>query len=219
VNVLPPITTIDDPISVKVIPPAVMTCVVAVEGGTYKTVVLPNPTPLGPMLIVWELKMSVVGVALGPMVKVLPPITTREELISVKVMPPAVMTCVAAFVGVAVVVLTRTGPTLPTVKVWPPKMATVELGKLISVKVMPPAVMTCVEPCIFGGGAIVVLWVPMPPGPMLNVWPFTTTVVGVAPGPTVNVRVSMITVEPISVRGTPPMVRIEVGGGLLPVMT
>jgi hypothetical protein len=191
----------------------VLPCDVANAPGEYGIVVLAKPTPLGPMLMVWELKTSVVGVAPGPTVKVLPPITTIDELISVKVMPPAVKTCVAAFVGAATVVLTRPGPAVPTVKVWSPKMATVELGKLSSVKVMPPAVTTCVEACLFGGGGrIVVLGVPTPPGPMLNVWPLTTTVVGVAPGPTVNVWVPITTVEPISEIVTPPAVMTWVDG-------
>jgi hypothetical protein len=58
--VLPPITTKLEPISEKVMPPAVIACVCC-AGGVI--VVLPIPMPPGPMLIVTPLIVSVVGVA------------------------------------------------------------------------------------------------------------------------------------------------------------
>jgi hypothetical protein len=51
------------------------------------------------------------------------------------------------------------------VKVLPPMTTRLEL---ISVKVTPPVVITCVG-FPFRRGARVVLWLPTPPGPTLNV--------------------------------------------------
>ncbi len=70
-------------------PPAPFFLPVCVAEAAVKVVVL-NPTPLGPMLIVWPLKTSVVGLAPGPKVNVDPPITTNEDPTSEKVTPPAV---------------------------------------------------------------------------------------------------------------------------------
>lgn len=85
-----------------------------------------------------------------------------------------------------------------------------------SVKVMPPAVIICVAGCSLPGCCcgigMVVLCVPMPLGPREIVCPPITTVVGVVPGERVKVWVPIITVEPISVRGTLPIVRTCVVG-------
>lgn len=53
-------------------------------------VVVANPIPPGPTLIVWPLYTSVVALAPGPIVNVVPPILTNEGPISEKVIPPAV---------------------------------------------------------------------------------------------------------------------------------
>jgi hypothetical protein len=93
VKVLEPITTKLDPISEKVMPPAVTACVCAGAGGA-RMVPPPIPTPPGPILTVTPSMTSVVGVACAPRVKVLPPIIATKEPISVNVIPAAVMTCV-----------------------------------------------------------------------------------------------------------------------------
>ncbi len=54
-------------------------------------VVVANPTPPGPTLNVLPLYTLVVLLAPGPNVKVLDPITTMDEPISEKVIPPAVI--------------------------------------------------------------------------------------------------------------------------------
>lgn len=124
-NVLPPITTRLLPISLNVIPPAVMTCVCPVAPGPGMVVRVPIPTPLGPMDIVWPFTTSVVGVAPGVSVKVWLPMTTMLEPISDTVTPAAVKTCVGPASGAEV---TIPGPAEPRVNVWLPKMAMVELG-------------------------------------------------------------------------------------------
>jgi hypothetical protein len=125
-------------------------------------------------------------------------------------MPLAVMSCV----GVAVVAVTMSSPALPMVNVCPPKMTAVELGWIISVKVKPAVAMMRVDGgvVVCGGGIVVVLGVLMPLGPMMNVSPLTTMVVGVRPGPRVNVWVPIRTVEPISERVMAPAVMILVEG-------
>lgn len=194
---------------------------------------LASPTPLGPILIVCELKMSVMGVAPGPMVKVLEPITTKLEPISLNVTPPAVNTLVGAGVaaGGAIVVLppmpTPPGPILivtelntsvvgvapePIVNVLAP--ITTKLDP-ISENVMPPPVTTFV--CCAGGGAIVVLPpTPILPGPILTVTPLTTAVVGVACVPSVKVLPPMTTrLELSSEKVMPTAVKTCVGFGAL----
>ncbi len=79
-------------------------------------VVFVNPIPPGPILIVWPLYTSVVGVAPGPNVNVFPPMTAIEEPISENVIPPAVIICVVGLNG--------------TVKVAPP--ADTPLGPIVT---------------------------------------------------------------------------------------
>lgn len=200
-------------------------------GATYATVVPVNPTPPGPTLTVTPSNTSVVGVAPGPIVKVIDPITTRLAPISENVMPPAVTAsvCMARGGGATVVppapampmppgpILTVTPLTTsvvgdawaPSVKVLEPRTTTLDP---ISEKVRPAAVTTCVG-FPFGGGKSVVPWLPTPLGPMLNVWPWTTTVVGAAAGPRVKVWLPRRRVEPISVSVTWFRVAIWVAGG------
>src|SRR3954467_865762 len=113
-----------------------LVCVAVGPADVAGTVVVVKPTPPGPKLIVCPLYTSVVVAAPGPMVKVVPPISTNVDPIFVKVMPPAVITSVTGLNG--------------------------------EDKVVPPSIVN-------------------PPSPAVIVLPFTTAVVDVAPGPTINV--------------------------------
>jgi hypothetical protein len=88
---------------------------------------------------------------------------------------------------------------------------TTKLGPT-SENVIPPAVMAFV---VMAGGAMVVPpgpAIPTPLGPMLIVWPFMISVVGVASAPSVMVWLPRTTMpEPISEKVTPAAVRTWVG--------
>jgi hypothetical protein len=70
------------------------------------------------------------------------------------------------------------------------------------------------------GGGIVVVAKPMPFGPRLIVWPLTTFIVGVAPGPIVKAVPSITITEELPENVTPPAVIVEsdpMGGGMVVV--
>lgn len=86
----------------------------------YETkVVLANPMPPVPKLIVCPFITAVVGVAPGPKVYVVPPITARLEPISVNVTPPAVTALVVGLNGYWSVAAPSTRPADPAVILCP----------------------------------------------------------------------------------------------------
>ena len=105
-----------------------------------------NPIPPGPKDIVSPLYTAVVGVAPGPMVKVVPPISTSDEPISKKVMPPAVTSCVVGLNGnVNVVDRLMVSPPGPAVIVFPSIVAVLFGASGPTVRVMP-SITAIVEP-------------------------------------------------------------------------
>jgi hypothetical protein len=123
------------------------------------------------------------------------PIFTVDP-ISVSVTPPIVTTDVGAVPGPKVVPA-RPIPPGPTEIVCPPITVVRGTDSGLKVNVEPPMIASEEpEPAVvntifegFGGdvgsraGWTVVLPIPIPPGPMEIVFPLTTVVVGLAPGP------------------------------------
>ncbi len=87
-NVDPPITTTEEPISENVIPPAVTAWVVGLNRKVR--VAPPTPRPVESMVRVWLFITVVVAVAFGPMVSVTLWTTARVEPSSVIVRPPTI---------------------------------------------------------------------------------------------------------------------------------
>jgi hypothetical protein len=220
-NVVPSMTAMVEP-SRNVRPPAVI-----VENGPPNggMVVVANPMPSGPMLIVCPLTTLVVCVAPGPIVNVVPSITATEEP-SKNVIPPAVIVENGPPKGGMVVVANPmpSGPILmvsplrilvvcdapgPIVNVVPSMTAMEEPSK----NVRPPAVIVENGP---PNGGMVVVANPMPLGPILTVWPSMTLVVGVAPGPILNVVPPTTAMEDPTEKAIPLTVTAA-GTALLPV--
>jgi hypothetical protein len=177
-----------------------------------KVVVL-KPTPFGPIVIVCPLYTSVVGFAPAPNVNVVPPITTSEEPISEKVIPPAVTACVVGLKGKVKVAPPTPSPVEAIVKVCPFRTVVVgvALGPMV---IVTPSTTARVEPSsVIERPPTIPSWVPVgwdgpprvvpsketPDGPMVIVSPFTTSVVTGTLGPYVNVDPLMTaTVLPIA---------------------
>jgi hypothetical protein len=229
VKVLLPMTTMLDPISVTAIPSMVRTWVLAPPGGAM--VVFAKPMPLGPMLIVCpSVTIEVTGSV--PSVKVLPPITTIPDPISVTGIPSIITTWVSAPPSGAMVVSIKPIPLGPMLIVCP--SATIDVvGSMPSVKVEPPTTTTLDPISVTGmpsmvkiwvsaplGGAMVVSIKPMPPGPILIVCPSATIdVVGSMPSVKVEPPTTT-TLDPISVTGIPSIIRTWVlasAGGVMVV--
>ncbi len=169
------------------------------------------------MLMVSPSKTSVVGVALGPMLYVVPPITAIVEPISWNVIPPAVTDVVVGLNGYSSVVPSRARPLEPTAMVCPRMTAVVGVAFGPMVRVYPSIIASeepssvierpSAERVLVGlkGYSSTVPPRSRPLEPAVIVCPEIVAVVGVALGPTVRVIPSTTArVEPTSVMERPP---------------
>jgi hypothetical protein len=176
-----------------------------------------NATPLGPILIVCPFTTTVVGVADGPILKVVPDMTTWVDP-TLNVTPST--TVVESAPAPCNVVDGNATPLGPILIVCPFTTTVVGVADGPISNVVPP-ITTCegptptVTPPIAvvekPGAATVVAANPTPPAPTLIVCPLTTTVVGVAPLPILNVLPEITAwLVPTMITGT-PLMTVELG--------
>ena len=224
-NVLPS-TTASDGDSENVSPAAITMLVGWELTFGIGIVVVANPIPCGPMLIVCPLRTVVMGVLPGEIWNVLPS-TTASDGESENVSPAAVTTLVGwelAF-GIGIVVVANPIPCGPILIVCP--LRTVVMGALPgeiwnvlpsttasdgdSENVSPAAITMLVGWELTFGIGIVVVANPIPCGPMLIVCPLRTVVMGVLPGEIWNVLPSTTASDGESENVSPAAVTTLVG--------
>jgi hypothetical protein len=151
-------------------------------------VVEAKPRPLGPMLMVWPSMTMVVGVADGPMLYVVPDMTTWEAPMA-KVTPPT-----AVVVGLEPWMVVDANPTPPGPMLMVCPFTTIVVGVADGPMLyVEPDITTCEAPkptltpptavLLKAGPIRVVEAKPTPAEPIRIVCPFTMIVVGFAEGP------------------------------------